>query len=265
MNKILALILFFAYSISASGITTIIIHGTRPPKLLRKIPAVYVRTYRKLGFIKASNTKHKDNKKYRLPYIPTLLNKVDNKFVDINNCYLFGWSGKLDPKARLKAAHDLYLEIKKHNLKHIRLITHSHGGNVALNLVPIVEKYKDKNFKIEELVLLACPVQKMTSNYLSSSIFNKKYNFHSHGDLIQVVDPQKLYKTEKKLCDVPLFSQRHFRSKYNIAQVRIKSSGRDILHSEFLDHSFIKFLPTAMNLVDNIKITHKDIELDINQ
>ena len=48
-----------------------------------------------------------------------------------------------------------------------KLITHSHGGNVALYLAPIAEEDPLNAVTIEELILLACPVQVETSPYVN--------------------------------------------------------------------------------------------------
>ncbi|MCK4517144.1 hypothetical protein KAT92_00070, partial [Candidatus Babeliales bacterium] len=110
--------------------------------------------------------------------------------------YTFGWHGELRNKRRLEAAEKLYeaIVLEKQKLETetklpvlINLVTHSHGGNVALNLEPIEQKNK-KNLKIDKLIMFGCPVQRETEGFVSSSVFKKIYHVYSKGDTIQVVD-----------------------------------------------------------------------------
>ncbi len=127
----------------------------------------------------------------------TLCTVAPKKF-DINTFYLFGWSGDLNPHVRQKAADELYTSLVQITddyekvygfAPHIQIITHSHGGNVALNLVPI-HKEQQKKLAIDELILLACPVQETTQEFAQDALFKKIYSVHSHVDMIQVLDIQ---------------------------------------------------------------------------
>lgn len=145
------------------------------------------------------------------------------------NFYVFGWPGKLDPTNRHQAASNLYQELSTlvlqyqkeyHFIPQINLITHSHGGNVALKMASLVDK--NCSFSINRLILLACPVQSYTIDLIKSPFFKKIYSIHSHTDIFQVLDPQGLHPffdlkniTEFKNAfnsskKRPLFSQRHF-------------------------------------------------------
>jgi len=53
----------------------------------------------------------------------------------------------------------------------VTLISHSHGGNVALNLAAIAEK--ESPLSIERLILLACPVQQETAALVDAPMFKK--------------------------------------------------------------------------------------------
>lgn len=172
-----------------------------------------------------------------------------------HNFYVYGWSGILDPKEREDAAKTLYSEIKKlileckkqHVEPKITIVTHSHGGNVALNLA----KFKDDNsFCIDRLILLAVPVQEMTSEFVSDALFRKIYSFSSSLDLLQIGDPQALYKASNTKKNCPFFSKRFFAPRHNLRQAKIKINDRAIFHIEFIMERFIKFIPALIKQLD---------------
>ena len=173
--------------------------------------------------------------------------------------YQFGWSGDLSVKARENAARELsdalavlmYNYKEKYDLEpNLTLITHSHGGNVALNLAKF-----NKEYKIDRLILLACPVQKETKNLVSSDLFKKVYSLYSSLDSIQVLDPQGLqYKTKNEQdAMAPFFSQREFESVSNLKQGKVKLHGRGIAHVEFLLKPFLKNLSRLILELENSK------------
>ncbi len=176
-----------------------------------------------------------------------LLSQADPQQFPLDDFYIFGWTGDLSPQARLNAAKELYKEIEKLLTRyrargesvHITIITHSHGGNVALNLANM--SYKDVEFTIDRLIMLACPIQKETKHLSHTSIFKKVYSFYSHADLIQVGDPQKIHpfgciirdifkeksftplkKAFKESLNRPFFSERCLKSAPHIIQVPLK-------------------------------------------
>ena len=186
-----------------------------------------------------------------------------NRF-NFDEFYLFGWSGTLSFAEREKAAKNLYDALKKLSLAYqqkygqkplIRLITHSHGGNVALNLA----KIKDSNeITISELVLLACPVQKKTATAIADPMFKKVTSLISKIDMIQILDPQGLYYKEwpeilknKELLK-SLFSEREFQPQSNLIQAQIKLNNRSIFHMEFILAKFLKKLPLILNKIDKL-------------
>jgi len=78
---------------------------------------------------------------------------------EINRYYTFGWSGILSQSKRIQEAVRFYNiiceELEKYKKKGIdakvRIIAHSHGGNVSMNLGLVhdaMRMLKDKNFKI---------------------------------------------------------------------------------------------------------------------
>jgi pimeloyl-ACP methyl ester carboxylesterase len=170
--------------------------------------------------------------------IAQTLSDTDQEQFPLKHFYSFGWSGELDPQARKQAAQELYDQLKQLMLSYVvryaavpqvTLITHSHGGNVALNLASITNEKNPLN--IEQLILLACPVQQETAPFADAPMFKKVYAIHSHNDQIQILDPQMFHPIKegikeawnsqslKPLADSakesssrPLFSERHFAS-----------------------------------------------------
>lgn len=167
-----------------------------------------------------------------------------------DHLYLFGWSGKLNVHEREKAAENLSHEIK--NLiesyertygitPFVRIITHSHGGNVVLNMA----KFDHASaFVVDELILLACPVQKKTAHLIKSPLFKTIYSFYSVVDMIQVADPQGLYHDEQ---DCPIFSGRRFPEQPNLVQQEVRIYHRPIMHVEFMLSHFLKRLPSLLD------------------
>ena len=110
--------------------------------------------------------------------------------------YTFGWSGHLNFESRYKASEVLYDGIIKERDRliketglpvKIRIFAHSHGGNVALHLAELEDKY-NKNLALNQLVLLGTPIQSETERLIFHPIFNKIYNIYSLGDHVQVAD-----------------------------------------------------------------------------
>jgi hypothetical protein len=123
----------------------------------------------------------------------TISKKVGFPSTDI---YSFGWTGLLSINARRAAARKLYHELevlvektRKHgDTPHIRLIAYSHGGNTALHLSEEHHARGAQSFVIDELILLATPIQQNTLRAINSQLFKKVYLFYSIGDNIQSSD-----------------------------------------------------------------------------
>ena len=244
-------------------VITIWVHGTRLMALQDSIGKNFF--YRKVGLHQISEylDEHKLKKLAK-----ELSDQNTPRFV-FNNFCVYGWSGELSHKARKLAAKDLHESIIRliANYKNkngvtpkIRLITHSHGGNVALNLVKINNKSQNK-ITVYELVLLACPVQKKTCNFVSNSMFERVYSLYSQMDMLQIIDPQGLHKSKKKevkksketkncVGKKPLFSERTFAPEQKITQAKIKINGRGIMHIEFITEKFAKLLPNILQELD---------------
>lgn len=232
----------------ANAMITIFVHGTR------LFPKFYPQElfYSPEGFMHISQLEETSH----MHTIAQALAKADPKKFNVQSFYTFGWNGNLDFQERKKAAVNLYKAIKwlikeffaKHGkIPRIRLITHSHGGNVALNLVAVAKELQDTEFYIDELILLACPVQDETKACIADPLFGRVYSLCSCNDLLQVIDPQRLYKGKEK---APLFSERYFETHPRLFQAKIKHRGRYILHIEFLKKYFYTQLPNILNAMD---------------
>jgi len=178
------------------------------------------------------------------------LSRIDSAQFPFEHCYLFGWSGNLSIAARTKAAknlfeavHTLVTQYRTNGIEPlITVITHSHGGNVALNAAAYASS-NNPSFTIDRLVLLGTPIQQHTAHYANHPFFNSIYSIHSHADYTQVADPQKLQSVrhdlqdawQKKSCaplkkalrdmwQIPLFSHRHFKKNSKIKQICVSWS-----------------------------------------
>lgn len=183
----------------------------------------------------------------------TLIDADPQNYVD-EWFYLFGWSGTLSFTEREKAAKDLYTQLKELRQEYkkkygiepkIRILAHSHGGNVAL-LLEKVKDPADTSFSIHELILLATPVQYETKKYAHAPLFEKIYSLYSHLDSLQIIDPQGLQTHNGS----PLFSERCFENNDKICQCAIKINNRYLMHVEFIKRKFICKLPFVLNALD---------------
>jgi hypothetical protein len=196
----------------------------------------------------------------------TIISSDPNLFI-AENFYLFGWTGKLSFEAREIAAHQLYkdLQILRQEFKnkygkepYIRIMSHSHGGNVALLLAKI-KSQSDFDFAIHELVLLACPVQLKTKQLIKDDIFKKVYSFYSPLDFLQIADPQGI-----KNFQYPIFSQRLFDSDDKIMQWQIKINNRAFYHLDYILRRFLCNLASVIHQIDKCETNLQGINLACN-
>jgi hypothetical protein len=248
---------------------TILVHGTNLPQITSHIRPVHDFFFCPPGLLPANDL----DEKFQFRRIAQLLDSADKTEFAIEHFYLFGWSGKLRFEARRKAADELlsHLSLLQRDLlcqglqPLIRIITHSHGGNVALYLKEAAHA-NNSTLIIDELILLACPVQKETEEYIKAPIFKNIYSIHSHRDLLQVLDPQGVHNFLTSLNTVgleltlahlkqigPIFSARHFDAGENIVQLNVKHPHREFFHIEFLLPPFITQLPSLLTLMRNHK------------
>lgn len=162
--------------------------------------------------------------------------------------YIFSWSGALDFEERKKAAEVLYKELskqialfkKEHDFApKIRLIAHSHGGNVALNLALI----PDNTLEINELLLLAVPVQNYNKHLIQSPLFKRIFSLYSTIDLPQVIDPQGIYKNSRAES---FFSGQRFTPCHNLMQVKVKINGTACRHLQFNANPMLSILSSII-------------------
>jgi hypothetical protein len=125
-----------------------------------------------------------------------------------------------------------------------RLITHSHGCNVALNASDLFAQSEDP-IVIEELVLLACPVQHATADKLKSASFKKIFSLYSTADLTQILDPQGL-NLESMPAGGYIFSNRRFEPQPNLVQAQMRWKGFGLSHIGFVRQRFAKALPSIL-------------------
>lgn len=203
---------------------------------------------------------------YYLRTIADTLSTQDPYRFPFETFYLFGWSGKLRAAAREDAALHLYRNINNlvsaykkryHQKPVIRILTHSHGGTVALNLAKV---QSSPEFTVKELVLLACPVQKNTRDYIDDPLFEHVYALCSSLDMVQLLAPQiisNIYRTRKghirSKVEWPLFSARCFPGSPKLIQLKIKMNGRAIFHHEFNSKPFIRVLPRILTTMNSWK------------
>lgn len=252
---------------------TVFIHGTLPPQTLLKIPLVKRFFHCPEGL--TSLTELEDS---HIKDLLTTLCRAHPEKYPPEHCSTFGWSGELNHTARMKSAVNLYKELislKKNYLKKgiepaFTLLTHSHGGNVALCLKHIAEQHDDQVLSIDKLILLACPVQIETADAIDDSLFKTVFSLHSHHDLLQVMDPQglhtflqrlKAFGLEFTLTNLkelgPLFSERHFQPTTDVKQMNVRYPHRGLLHLEFILPSFFKALPHLIEQLKEHKTEHE--------
>ncbi len=193
---------------------------------------------------------------YRLKSLLETLSKGDSLAYPIEHMYAYGWSGALNFEDRKRESHNLYVAIKeltrvyqkKYNvIPHITLITHSHGGNVVLNMAHIKEK--DSPIKVDA-ILMGCPVQHATKHFVHDDLFEKVYSLYSMQDWIQAADPQGLYSHAAN-TDVHLeFSDRIFPFDKKLRQTHIKINGSGIWHLGYIRHYFLALLPQLIKEID---------------
>lgn len=254
-------------------------HHREPPPVTVWVHGTYlIRTslfHSHFGGMESCKQIHELDKKHHLHLVAKALHHAAPHQHPLETLYLFGWSGRLNASEREKAAQVLNHELEKLSFNyhetygckpHITVITHSHGGNVALNLA----NYTSPNaVPINRLILLACPVQKRTMDYIKSPRFQSVYTFHSSLDWVQIIAPQIICTLPtddqgKTTCSykIPPFSQRYFPDAPHIAQIKIKLNGRAITHDEFVNKKFLNVLPNIINEVD---LWHKNSPPEYNK
>lgn len=244
-------------------IITVWIHGTRIDECLpspfaqfaKKVAGIILEHKHGLHHVSKLNESHYDFMRSRA------LGTTDPLQFQPEHLYVFGWSAKLNPEARKKAAHDLFNDLKQLVISlrdiyqtdpEIILISHSHGGNVILHLAEIVDP-EGFELKIAKAILLACPVQKQTAHLINAPMFKRIYSLHSHADLIQIADLQGLHN--KKKPTRPLLSLRHFNPHPKLSQAAIRWKNCPIWHPDDynVDEVTMKLLTNTLKTINYLK------------
>jgi hypothetical protein len=175
--------------------------------------------------------------------------------------YVFGWSGALNGARRQEAGKKLYIQLAQivdiYRAEYgtepvIRLLTHSHGGNLALCMARLEDTHP---FAIDELIMLACPVQYETCDAIKSSLFTQIYNIYSPLDLIQIVAPQ--FNKQKANPNgsrtwIPT-SARRFEEHPKIVQTKVKINGRALFHEDFIKPNFLQSISEVVDTMVKLK------------
>jgi len=142
-----------------------------------------------------------------------------------NHYYTYGWSGLLSKSSRYREAvrffHDLQELVKsfKRPVK-VRVIGYSHGGGVSLELAAAQrDVYPDSTLKIDELVLIATPVQHEADRLVASPLFKRVYNLYSRHDRVQRID---IFNPSRYLSDRMFEPHKGFTLPDNLVQVELK-------------------------------------------
>lgn len=268
ISAILCTMLFTVSSMVLTKDITLFVHGTNPPGVDIK---------RKLfgGYIPKNLTCATDLTDTNHPHdIVSALCAGNYQLTPKDRLYFFGWDGFF-PIQREQEAQRLYDElmqfIKKNNITqdnplHVRFVTHSHGGNVALCLLNLIDTNKAP-IVVDELILMGCPIQKVTENYAHAQCVKKIYNFYSLGDEIQTIDPQGWYpETYKDITlnavrFIRLFSERTFnKDQDNLWQIEATLNGEQLGHMDFVSPLF---LGSLQQVIEEIK-THDAGKICIN-
>jgi hypothetical protein len=169
---------------------------------------------------------------------------------------VYSWSGMFDYTDCYRAAEDLYnnlkrlvndYEVQNHRKPKIRIITFSYGGNIALSL----PKIKDQRNKliIDELILLAWPVQHNVVSGAKDPMFKKIFNLYSNLDCVQIIDPQGFIC--RNFGNVPLFSGRRIKRSDNVLQASIHLNGMGCGHFGMNSRRFVSLFPYILDELNN--------------
>jgi hypothetical protein len=211
------------------------------------------------------------SQEYRYTKVAHNIAQCASDYFPKEDIYLFCWSGKLSHEARIIAAQELNETLNNLVLKYekkcvITLVTHSHGGNVALNLASIAGP---REYEIDSLILLAVPVQYSTCHHVDNSLFKTVISLYSRWDITQVGDPQgwthksemfyRMFELSDKIegenraYSIPLFSQRVFPSE-KVKHIEVRQTTlagyRPLGHIEFLRPHVIGSLTAILREVE---------------
>lgn len=164
-----------------------------------------------------------------------------------NLYYTFGWSAVLSLQERFKAAETFYKELKTEiarlknqhpNLK-LRIFGFSHGGNVSLKLAQSYDNdCTPERLSIDELFLVACPVQIESDFFVNSPLFKKVYHFYSLGDRVQKIEP---FSFNRIMSRNHFARRKHFILPDKLTQVSIKIMRNTCLKKETEERRALRY------------------------
>jgi len=165
---------------------------------------------------------------------------------------MYSWAGRFNYEECMRAAGRLYdsliqavkdYEAQNHYSPKIRIITFSYGGNIVFNL----PKFKNQRNKlvIDELIVLAWPVQHDLVSRAKDPMFKKIFNVYSPSDCVQVIDPQGFCC--RPFGKAPLFSGRRIQRAKNVLQASIHLNGRGCGHFGLNGRRFISLFPYILD------------------
>ncbi len=165
-----------------------------------------------------------------------------------DTCYSFYWSGGLSIPTREEAAQELYGYLQDHKGP-LTIIGHSHGASIALHLAECCTE----DFSVDRLILLAAPVQRITSHLIKREIFKRIYCCYSGTDIAQVIDPQVVHSLTLKNLTEPFFSGRIFPEHNTLTQARLFIDQTNPGHQDVISSAFGKQLPSILILLDKLQ------------
>jgi len=127
--------------------------------------------------------------------------------------YLFGHLGLLSHHYRNQVAqeelyHHLCDLLARCNREYwhvtLTIVAHSHGGNIALNLVEAERAHK-RGLRVDNVVMWGTPIQLETVSYAFDPMFKRVINCHSDGDWVQGIDTMS---TKNRTCFKKLYDER---------------------------------------------------------
>ncbi len=190
------------------------------------------------------------------------LNDGDAEKFPMTSFFIYGWSGLLSFKHRTEVGRQLYYIVTqfkddpRYKDSPITIISHSHGGNAALQIAVEAAKHHDTRPLIDQLVIMGCPVVALSNDLVSSPVFKKKtIILFSKSDAFQTLDPQGLYpRCVTKKCITPFWTQRRFKLSDHIIQGELKTNNRSGTgHLGFVTRKFLTHLPELIRMLNNSK------------
>ena len=217
---------------------TVWVHGTRIDTLLPDFAFIFARKEIdfvqefQLGFCAITDV----CKESYVQVAARVISDACPQLFPYEHFYQFGWGGDNNVPVRRRHGRELYYSLKELIAQYegeygitpmVTLISHSHGGNVVLHMVEAFDDDDNgKKITINRVILLACPVQKVTADYVNSALFKNVVNIYSKSDMIQILDPQWV----QPFADI----SKGFLDKLNTVMRRPMFSGRTFKQSSHL-------------------------------